>query len=103
MYSQRTKDRFRTFLIIGALAVLLLISGSALLAQDGFSIPWWTADGGGGASAGENFTITGTIGQPDAGAPLAGSDYQLSGGFWPGETDDAPPAHHLYLPVVRQP
>jgi Bacterial Ig domain len=37
--------------------------------------------GGGGQSAGGNFTVTGTIGQPMSGT-LAGGGYTLVGGFW---------------------
>lgn len=44
-----------------------------------------TFDGGGGASVGGEFTLTGTIGQPDAGpnaVPMTGSVFELTGGFW---------------------
>ena len=41
-----------------------------------------TIDGGGGMfSSGGNYELSGTIGQPDAGA-LANGDYELTGGFW---------------------
>ena len=40
----------------------------ASLAEAQFSIDWHTIDGGGGSSAGENFSLSGTIGQPDASA-----------------------------------
>jgi len=39
--------------------------------------------GGGGTSGGGDFTLTGIIGQPEAGA-MSGGDYELLGGFWPG-------------------
>jgi hypothetical protein len=42
-----------------------------------------TIDGGGGRSAGGQYTLTGTIGQPDA-AYSAGGNYELLGGFWTG-------------------
>jgi len=42
-----------------------------------------TIDAGGGMSTGGNFTLTGTIGQPDASAQIStGASIQLSGGFW---------------------
>jgi hypothetical protein len=50
-----------------------------------FSIDWLTIDGGGGTSSGGAFTLTGTIGQPDASA-LSGGDFSLEGGFWAGAT-----------------
>ena len=54
--------------------------GGNLLAQT-YSIDWHTSDGGGGTSAGGNFTLSGTIGQPDAGV-MSGGAYTLTGGFW---------------------
>jgi hypothetical protein len=45
------------------------------------SIDWFSIDGGGGSSTGGVFSVTGTIGQPDAGA-LSGGSYTLTGGFW---------------------
>jgi hypothetical protein len=59
---------------------LILISPSLARAQQ-YSIDWFTVDGGGGASSNGQYTITGTIGQPDAGH-LAGGNYTLDGGFW---------------------
>jgi len=47
-----------------------------------YSIDWHTIDGGGGTSTGAVFTIGGTIGQPDAGGPMTGGGYSLTGGFW---------------------
>jgi hypothetical protein len=55
------------------------LSGSAR-AQN-FSIDWFTIDGGGGTSTGGVFSVSGTIGQPDAGR-MTNSQYSLLGGFW---------------------
>ena len=46
-----------------------------------FNIDSFTIDGGGGASGGGDFTLNGTIGQPDAGT-MSGGNYSLAGGFW---------------------
>lgn len=84
-------------LAAGALLLLLVWSGVAL-AQD-FGLAWWTMDGGGEtyqASAGGQFTLGGTIGQPDAGL-LAGGPYTLGGGFWAG---GALRRFGVYLPVM---
>ena len=51
-----------------------------------FEITRSTIDGGGGTLSSGSYTLTGTIGQPDAGQPLAGSTFELSGGFWAGES-----------------
>jgi hypothetical protein len=47
-----------------------------------FSIDWSNVSGGGGTSTGGVYSVTGTIGQPDAGAPMTGGQYSLTGGFW---------------------
>ncbi len=46
-----------------------------------FSIDWFTIDGGGDTSTGGVYAVSGTIGQPDAGA-MTGGPYSLAGGFW---------------------
>jgi len=77
-----------------------LLSASSFWAWgQSYSIDWATIDGGGGASTGGVYTVTGTIGQPDAGT-MSGGTYTLSGGFWgmvaSVQTEGAP-----YLSVVR--
>jgi len=50
-----------------------------------FEIPWSTIDSGGALdTGGGSFTLSGTIGQPDAGGTLAGGSFALRGGFWSG-------------------
>jgi hypothetical protein len=70
------------FLIL-FLAVLLLNGGSAFGQYD---LSWNTVDGGGGTSTGGAYTVSGTIGQTDAGVMAGGGPggFELSGGFWPG-------------------
>ncbi len=50
-------------------------------AQTNFTINWSTIDGGGGVSTGGVYSVTGTIGQPDAGR-MTGGNFSLDGGFW---------------------
>jgi hypothetical protein len=59
----------------------LLLVACPLCAQAEFSLAWSTVDGGGGTSTGGVYTVSGTIGQPDAGTMNAGN-YTLHGGFW---------------------
>jgi hypothetical protein len=47
-----------------------------------FTIDWFTIDGGGGTSTGGVYSLSGTIGQPDASGPMTGGNYALVGGFW---------------------
>lgn len=49
-------------------------------AQD-YAIDWYTIDGGGGTSTGGVYTVSGSIGQPDAGT-MSGGQFTLQGGFW---------------------
>lgn len=48
------------------------------------SISWFTIDGGGGTSTSNDgrFSVSGTIGQPDAGVAMTGVNVSLAGGFW---------------------
>lgn len=46
-----------------------------------YSIDWYTIDGGGGTSTGGVYSVSGTIGQPDAGH-MSGGNYTIDGGFW---------------------
>ncbi|MBI4786175.1 MAG: hypothetical protein HY782_03905 [Chloroflexi bacterium] len=48
----------------------------------GYEIAWYTLDGGGAQNlTGGTYTLSGTIGQFDAGSSSGGS-YALAGGFW---------------------
>src|SRR6516225_9851940 len=64
----------------------LILSLSLLLPVLGFaqpySISWYKVAGGGGTSTGAVFSVSGTIGQHDAGTPMTGGNYSLTGGFW---------------------
>jgi hypothetical protein len=65
-------------LILWSVAALVLpVAG---LSQT-YSIDWYKIAGGGGVSTNGQYTLSGTIGQPDAGA-MAGGNYSLTGGFW---------------------
>jgi hypothetical protein len=63
----------------------LLILGAVLLAPAAmaqYSIDWWKVSGGGGTSTGGVYSVSGTIGQHDAGGPMTGGNFSLTGGFW---------------------
>ena len=63
------------------LVALCVVVVPALHAQQ-YSINWFKIAGGGGTSAGGAYQVSGTIGQPDAGGPMTGGNYSLTGGFW---------------------
>jgi hypothetical protein len=58
---------------------LLLPAGG--LAQQ-YTIDWYKVAGGGGTSSNGQYAVSGTVGQHDAGGPLTGGQYSLTGGFW---------------------
>ena len=62
-----------------ALALLLL---TLTARAQNYSIDWFKVSGGGGTSTGGVYSVSGTIGQHDAGGPLTGGNYSLTGGFW---------------------
>jgi hypothetical protein len=50
-------------------------------AQSTYSIDWHTVDGGGGTSTGGVFSVSGSIGLPEAGT-MSGGAFTLQDGFW---------------------
>lgn len=47
-----------------------------------YSINWYKIAGGGGTSSNGQYSVSGTIGQPDASGAMTGGNYSLTGGFW---------------------
>jgi hypothetical protein len=95
----RHKMKLILLLASAALVVTPLMGGTTTSAQSsgGSDLTWTTIDGGGATvSAGGAFTLGGSIGQADAGAPLSGGSYSLRGGFWGGVSIGS----NLYLPLV---
>src|SRR5262252_7585583 len=65
--------------------IRLLLLGCCCLAFSAraqFSIDWFTIDGGGGIGTGGVYSLSGTIGQPDAGPVMTNGQFSVSGGFW---------------------
>ncbi len=56
-----------------------LLAPALVLAQ--YSIDWFTIDGGGGTSTNGQYSLSGTIGQPDAGL-MTNGNFALQGGYW---------------------
>ena len=79
-------DRKITLAALVLLVAALAFGASSALAAEGYTLDWWTVDNGGGTSqsaavAANQYTLSGTIGQWDAGT-VEGGDYALAGGFW---------------------
>lgn len=94
-------SRNKAFLLatcVLALAAMLAGLAAADSLTNGFTIPWWTVDNGGGTSQGGAYSLSGTAGQPDAGS-LSGGSYVLRGGFWSGAAV-MPSVPTIYLPLI---
>jgi hypothetical protein len=79
-------------IFLGMVLIVLTLTASAH--AQSYAITWWTVDGGGGTSTGGGYTLSGTIGQPDAGV-LSGGGYTLTGGFWGVDVQ-----RFIYLPLI---
>jgi hypothetical protein len=77
--------------ILGLLCAILLLTTSTTLGQSGgpFTLNSPTVAGGGGTCARANFSVSGTVGQPDTGARSGGA-YSCEGGLWPGLAPSSP-------------
>lgn len=97
--------RTKLIVLLLALAALLTLATLASAATNAVSLPWWTMDGGGGTSQGGDYSLSGTIGQSDAGPSLTGGEFSLQGGFWGAARSAAPPetsGSAIYLPLLSR-
>ncbi|MGD0744682.1 MAG: hypothetical protein ABSA45_05965 [Verrucomicrobiota bacterium] len=67
---------------MGKIVLILCLSLPAVGFAQPYSIDWYKIAGGGGTSTGGVYSVSGTIGQPDAGVAMTGGNYSLTGGFW---------------------
>ncbi len=71
---------------------IVLAAGSLLACEQAgaqiIDISWFSIDGGVETCAAGGFSLTGTVGQPDAGT-LTGLGYEIEGGFWSAPTASA--------------
>jgi len=75
-----SRGRSRLLLVFGVLA--LLAFALPVQAQQ-YAINWYKVSGGGAMNTtGGVYSVSGTIGQHDAGGPMTGGNYSLTGGFW---------------------
>ena len=88
--NRKTNASVRIAVLKLAAATLTVALVTSTVAQD-FDVTWYTIDGGGEMFCnGGNFELSGTIGQPDAGA-MTGGEFELVGGFWAITGGDSPP------------
>jgi hypothetical protein len=67
--------------IFGLIIAGLRLAAPELHAQS-YTITSYKISGGGGTSSNGQFSVSGTIGQPDASGAMTGGTYSLTGGFW---------------------
>lgn len=84
----------RTCVAVLLILALFLLAGTAH-ADGRYQLLWYAVGGGGGQSAGGDYGLSGSIGQPATSA-MSGGDYSLEGGFWPG----VGPKYWVYFPVL---
>src|SRR5258708_25025979 len=91
---------------------LLMAGGTLTLRAQTYLMDWFKIAGGGGTSAGGSYSVSGTIGQPDASAQtMTGGNYSGSGGFLafyaalqtPGAPKVTPLTTSTHTPVVDRP
>jgi hypothetical protein len=88
-------------MIVVPIAMLLAVSLASAQSGD-VDLIWLTVDGGGATSSdGSRYSLSGTIGQPDAGS-TSSSGYTLTGGFWGIAAGSGPSTDTLYLPLIRK-
>ena len=93
-----TKNDMKTG--IGTLMVILafVCLRPATVSAQSYSIDWYKIAGGGGTSTGGVYSVSGTIGQPDASTAMTGCNYSLTGGFWAlAQVVQTPGAPTLYI------
>lgn len=88
---------FLALLILAAAVALIGAANADVMA--GYTIEWWTVDGGAGSSTGGGYSLAGTLGQPDAGASTGGT-YTLAGGFWGAGVAAQDTPYSIFLPLI---
>ena len=71
------KLRSRPILILA-----LTLAGATGVRAQTYTVDWYKIAGGGGTSTNGTYQVSGTVGQPDAGATMSGGNYAVDGGFW---------------------
>ena len=81
---KRTNNKLISVKVEKTILLIMCILLFSLPVFGDYEISWSTIDAGGGVSSGGQYLVRGTIGQHDA-AYSQGQQYELLGGFWPGE------------------
>ena len=81
----------RTAHLLATVAIAAFTQVSAAQSGGPYTITTWTVDGGGISNAsGGVYTLSGTIGQHDAGPAISAGAFSIEGGFWPAAISVTP-------------
>lgn len=90
----------RRLWLVGLMVVSVVAVAAPALAQTGvFDMIAWSINGGAATSRGGAYTLSGTIGQADAGQ-MEGGDFVLGGGFWGGGVLVGVTSATVFLPLI---
>lgn len=87
-----------TLILLFLALVMFTIPISFAQTGGDYDLSWSTINGGGTSNGGE-FSLSGVIGQSDAGN-LSGGEFSLSGGFLFGLALEGEAGSRIYLPLV---
>jgi hypothetical protein len=86
--ARRGRSRPASLTLLLACFILLHSSFCLRALGQSYTVDWYKIAGGGGTSTGgpvtgtNYYSVSGTIGQPDASGAMTGGNYSLTGGFW---------------------
>lgn len=83
-----------------SLLLLGLLVPSVVFAQN-YLIDWHKIADGGGISSNGFYSVSGTVGQPDASGAMSAANYLLTGGFWALYAVQTPGAPRLTITYVN--
>ena len=90
--------------LVSVLLSMVLLLAPCLVCAGDYTMDWHTFEGGGRTSSSAAFTLSGSIGQPDAGVRSGGAVVLVSG-FWGilgvSEEPPHPPGFDTYLNLTR--
>jgi len=81
------------------LTAIMLLAIARATAQN-YAIESYTIASGGGTSTGSVYSISGTLGQHEAGVQVSGANYSLIGGFSPAEVTELSGSPMLRMSLI---
>ena len=64
-----------------SVASVVFLAATIVASAQPYSIDWYKVSGEGGMSSNGHYSVSGTVGQPDASGTMTGGGYSLTGGF----------------------